>query len=91
MPAIAADADSTAYSISTDEMERRGRGFTTLVVSLLAGITVSSIDDMFLAPTNVLPCPAGLSLVGVLPVPVLHRFMHRFHLGEDDKAGTPKQ
>jgi hypothetical protein len=28
--------------------------------------------------------------VGVLVAPVLHRFMHRFHLGEDDKAGMPK-
>jgi hypothetical protein len=29
--------------------------------------------------------------VAVLLAPVLHRFMHRFHLGEDDKAGAPKR
>lgn len=29
--------------------------------------------------------------VGVLLAPILHRFMHRFHLGEDDKAGAPKR
>jgi hypothetical protein len=29
--------------------------------------------------------------VGVLLAPVLHRFMHRFHLGDDDNARAPKR
>jgi len=29
--------------------------------------------------------------VAVLLAPVVHRFLHRFHLGEDDKAGAPKR
>ncbi len=66
MPTMPPDADSTAYSTSTDEMNRRGRAHTTLIVSLLIGITTSSVDYVFSAPTIALPCLLGLILVLVL-------------------------
>ena len=66
MPTMTAGADSTAYSISTDEMDRRSRAYTTFIVSLLIVISASSIDYLFSAPTIVLPCLLGLALVLVL-------------------------
>jgi hypothetical protein len=59
-------ADSTIYVASTAELQRRLRAFTTLIVSLLAGIALSSIDYLLSAPAIWLACIAGLALVLIL-------------------------
>jgi hypothetical protein len=78
IPVIPADADSTAYSISTAEMDRRRRAYTTLIVSLLAGVTVSSIDHLLSAPTITVLCLLGLSLILVLSRFVFFKSFERF-------------
>jgi predicted cobalt transporter CbtA len=57
------DTDRAVYITSAAEMDRRLRAYTTFIVSLLAGIALSSIDYLFRAPAIWLACLAGLALV----------------------------
>jgi len=50
------------YTTSTTELQRRLRAYTTLIVSLLSGIALSSIDYLFRAPAFWLVGLAGLGL-----------------------------
>ena len=50
------------YTTSTTELQRRLRAYTTLIVSLLSGIALSSIDYLFRAPAFWLAGLAGLGL-----------------------------
>jgi hypothetical protein len=50
------------YTTSTAELTRRLRAYTTLIVSLLAGIAVSSVDYLIAAPGTWLSGLAGLAL-----------------------------
>jgi hypothetical protein len=50
------------YTTSTAELARRLRAYTTLIVSLLAGIAFSSIDYLVAAPGTWLSGLAGLAL-----------------------------
>ena len=51
------------YTTSTTELDRRLRAYTTLIVSLLFGIALSSIDYLFRAPAFWLAGLVGLGLV----------------------------
>jgi hypothetical protein len=62
-PADHADAGRGVYTTSTVEMDRRKRAYTTLIVSLLAGIALSSVDYLRSAPAIWLICLAVLALV----------------------------
>jgi hypothetical protein len=54
------------YTASTAELTRRLRAYTTLIVSLLAGIGLSSIDYLIAAPAIWMACLGGLALLLVL-------------------------
>lgn len=54
------------YTASTVELNRRLRAYTTLIVSLLAGIALSSIDYLIAAPAIWMACLGGLALLLVL-------------------------
>jgi hypothetical protein len=54
------------YTTSAEEWQRRLRAFTTLIVSLLCGIALSSIDYLFRAPVFWLAGLGGLALLLVL-------------------------
>jgi hypothetical protein len=55
-------ADQAVYTMSAAEMDRRRRAYTTFIVSLLAGIALSSVDYLLAAPAVWLACLAGLAL-----------------------------
>jgi predicted cobalt transporter CbtA len=55
-------AGPASYTASTAELHRRLRAYTTLIVSLLVGIALSSIDYLFKAPAIWLAGLAGLGL-----------------------------
>jgi len=55
-------ADPATYATSTAELHRRLRAYTTLIVSLLAGIALSSIDYLVVAPAIWLAGLAGIGL-----------------------------
>jgi Flp pilus assembly protein TadB len=54
------------FTTSVGEMARRLRAYTTLIVSLLAGVAVSSVDFLLSAPLAWLACIGGLALALVL-------------------------
>jgi hypothetical protein len=54
------------YTTSTAELQRRLRAYTTLIVSMLTGIALSSIDYLFRAPAIWFAGLAGLGLALVL-------------------------
>jgi hypothetical protein len=54
------------YGTSAAEMDRRLRAYTTLIVSLLFGVAVSSIDFIRSAPAVSLALLAGLALALIL-------------------------
>jgi hypothetical protein len=62
------DADRAVYTMSAAEMDRRKRAYTTFIVSLLAGIVLSSIDYLFSTPAIWLACLAGLALALALSI-----------------------
>jgi hypothetical protein len=59
----ALNVNPVTYTASTTELARRLRAYTTLIVSLLAGIALSSVDYLLSAPTVWLVCLAGLALL----------------------------
>jgi hypothetical protein len=75
-------ADQVTYSTSTVELERRLRAYTTLIVSLLAGIALSSIDYLFRAPAFWLAGLAGLGLALALTRLALRRSLRSYALLE---------
>jgi hypothetical protein len=56
-------ADSAIYTTATTELQRRLRAYTTLIVSLLCGIALSSVDYLLSAPATWLAGVTGLALV----------------------------
>ena len=57
---------SRLYAASAVELQRRLRAYTTLIVSLLVGIAISSVDFLISAPAIWMPCLGGLALLLVL-------------------------
>jgi hypothetical protein len=74
--------DPVTYTASTAELQRRLRAYTTLIVSLLAGIAISSIDYLLSAPTVWLVCLAGLALLLLLSRVALKRSLRGYALLE---------
>jgi hypothetical protein len=71
-------ADSAAYRASGAEMERRRRAYTTLVVSLFAGVAVSSLDYVHSAPAIASLFLAGLAFLLFLSWVVFLASFRRF-------------
>jgi len=69
-------------SASTTELQRRLRAYTTLIVSLLAGIALSSIDYLLSAPGIWLVCLAGLALLLLLSRVALKRSQRSYAMLE---------
>jgi hypothetical protein len=66
------------FTTSADEWQRRLRAFTTLIVSLLCGVALSSIDYLFRAPTIWLAGLGGLASLLVLSRVALTRSMRSY-------------
>jgi len=69
---------SSSFPASTAELSRRLRAYTTLIVSLLAGIALSSIDYLIAAPAIWMACLGGLALLLVLSRVALTRSMRGY-------------
>jgi hypothetical protein len=69
---------SRSYPTSTAELARRLRAYTTLIVSLLCGIVLSSIDYLVAAPAIWLAGLGGLALLLVLSRVALTRSMRNY-------------
>ena len=69
---------SRSYPASTAELARRLRAYTTLIVSLLAGIALSSIDYLLSAPAVWLVGLAGLALFLLLSRVALTRALRGY-------------
>ena len=66
------------YTASTVELTRRLRAYTTLIVSLLVGVALSSIDYLIAAPAIWMACLGGLALLLVLSRVALVRSMRGY-------------
>jgi hypothetical protein len=70
------------YTTSTAELTRRLRAYTTLIISVLAGIAFSSIDYLISAPAIWMACLGGLALLLVLSRVALVRSLRNYALLE---------
>ena len=71
-----------SYPASTPELARRLRAYTTLIVSLLTGIALSSVDYLIAAPATWLAGLGGLALFLVLSRVALKRSLRSYALLE---------
>jgi hypothetical protein len=73
---------SHSFPASTAELQRRLRAYTTLIVSLLCGIVLSSIDYLIAAPAIWMACLGGLALLLVLSRVALIRSLRNYAMLE---------
>lgn len=73
---------SSSFTASTSELQRRLRAYTTLIVSLLTGIALSSIDYLLSAPAVWLVGLAGLALLLLLSRVALKRSLRGYAMLE---------
>jgi membrane protein YdbS with pleckstrin-like domain len=73
---------SSTYPASTAELQRRLRAYTTLIVSLLCGIVLSSIDYLIAAPAVWFIGVGGLALLLVLSRVALIRSLRNYAMLE---------
>jgi hypothetical protein len=73
---------SSTYPASTAELQRRLRAYTTLIISLLCGIVLSSIDYLIAAPAVWFIGVGGLALLLVLSRVALIRSLRNYSMLE---------
>ena len=73
------------------DVQGRVIGITTLLdtESPYIGLAIPAAEKWFASAYALFAGMALLVIVGVMFAPVFHRFLHHFHLVEDDRDGKP--